>query len=824
MIATAEQLELPPRDAATSSARVLCSHCHLPVPDGLINSGAARQFCCHGCETVYAVINSCGLEAYYRLRERGDAANSAAPAKTTGRGYTQFDDPAFHALYVKPAPGGLLETELYLEGVHCAACVWLVEKLPAVVAGVVESRLDFRRATVRIVWDPTQARLSAAARALDSLGYPPHPAKDVSAREMRQLEDRRYMIRIAIAGAAAGNVMLLAFALYAGHYAGIEPIYSSVFRWLSAAIGVLALAWPGSVFFRGAWAAIKTRTAHLDLPISLGLGAGGLWGAINTIRGSGEIYFDSLTVLVFLLLVARWIQHRQQRRAADSIELLYSLTPSSARRIENGRAVEIPIEALRAGDIVEVRTGDSIPVDGIITRGHSKVDQSLLTGESRPIDVTAGDTVAAGAVNLTGILHVRVEATGQETRVGRLMQMVSQCAARRAPIVLLADRLAVYFLFTVITLSAVTLAIWAPTSWNLGMDYAIAMLIVTCPCALSLATPLAMTIAIGRAARRGILIKGADALEKLTRPGTLFLDKTGTITAGQTAVVAWHGDTSIQPLIAALESASNHPIAQALVAAYSDTRQHRIHATNTIGGGIAGTVDGIEVAAGSPAFIEKLGIHIPENFHQHIAETAAHAITPVVIACRGRVAAIAGLGDPIRPDSAAAIDALQQRGWHVQMLSGDHPQVVAAVEQQLCLTGGRGGMSPEDKLHAVEAAAQHGPVVMVGDGVNDAAALSAATVGIAVHGGAEASLAAADVYLSRPGLAPMVELAEASRRTLRGIKLCIAVSLSYNAFAAAMTLSGSITPIMAAVIMPASSFTVLALVYRIKTFGDRPCR
>lgn len=819
-------VEAARKGAAAAPATPACDHCGLPVPAGLVEAGAERQFCCRGCRTAYEVIHGCGLERYYRLREADGA--EAAPAKGTGARYGQFDDPTFDALYCREVDGGLKQAELLLEGVHCAACVWLVERLPKVVPGVVESRLDLRRALVRVTWDPARVKLSAIGRTLDSLGYAPHPARDASARSVRRIEDRRHLVRLAVAGACAGNVMLLALALYAGVFDAIEPQYVALFRWTSMLISLVSLAWPGSVFFRGAIAALRTRTVHLDIPIALGLAAGGLWSVVSTIRGEGEIYFDSLSVLVFALLVGRFIQHRQQRWSADALELLFSLTPSSARLVdEAGTVREVPIEAVGRGDTVEVLAGESVPVDGVVVRGRSTIDQSLLTGESRPVSVREGDSVSAGAVNLSERLHVRVEATGEDTRVGRLMRIVERCAAERAPIVRMADRIAGWFLAGMIALAAVTLGVWLAIEPTAALGHAAALLIVTCPCALGLATPLAVTVALGRAAQRGILIKGGDPLEQLSRPGTIFLDKTGTITQGRTALVRWHGDDDARLLAASLESASSHPIARAIVAAVADARLPAPEsAAETTGRGITGRVGGREVAVGSPAFIRGLGAEAPAWLDDVEREILRDGLTPVLVAVDGRIVAAAALGDPIRPDAAASIAELRRLGWRVGILSGDHPEVAQAVARAVGVDPeeARGGLTPEDKLAAVRDAGARGgdgPVVMVGDGVNDAAALAAATVGIAVQGGAEASLSAADVYLNRPGLAPILELLTGSRRTLGVIRRNLAASLVYNGVAATLAVTGVITPLIAAVLMPASSLTVLTLSYRSRTFGGR---
>ncbi len=808
----------------TGAPDVRCTHCGLPVPSGLVEPGADEQFCCQGCRTVYQMIHGCGLDRFYRLRETADAAS--VPARTTGRQYGEYDDAVFRGLYCQTLADGAQATELYLEGVHCAACVWLVEKLPQVLPGVIESRLDMRRCLVRIRWQGDRVKLSRIAQLLDSLGYPPHPARDVRARELRRREDHRFLIRIGVAAACAGNVMTLAFALYGGMFSGIEAEYARLFRWTSMLFGIIALAWPGSLFFRGAWAAVRTRTAHLDLPIALGLLAGGLAGTVNAVLDRGEIYFDSLTMLVFLLLVGRWIQRRQQRWAGDAVELLFSLTPTSARRVVDERIEEVPIEAVAPGDLVEVRAGDSVPVDGVVVAGHSTLDQSLLSGESRPVSVEPGQAVSAGTVNVASRLVVRVQSVGDQTRVGRLMQLVEECSRRQAPIVQFADRVAIRFVVVVLALAAATFAIWLWLEPARAIDNAVALLIVACPCALGLATPLALTVAIGRAARRGILIKGGEVLELLARPGELVLDKTGTITAGKTRLVSWVGSDQAKLWVAALEAHSAHPVGVALRAAVDAAHESpAVEVRDTVqtpGGGLTGLVDGRRLAAGSPRFVRSQGVAVGADMEAAERAAVAAGMTPVLVAVDGRCVAVASLGDPLREDAATALAELRRRGWTIRILSGDHPEVVAAVAEHLQIPAeaATGSATPEEKVAYVERLRGQGPVVMVGDGVNDAAALSAATVGIAVHGGAEASLAAADIYLSRPGLTPIVDLVGAADSTVRAIRRSLVASLVYNAVAASLAVTGLIGPLIAAILMPISSLTVLTLAFASRTFRD----
>lgn len=833
-----------------AGAITLCTHCGLRVPPGLVDASQSQQFCCHGCQTAYTVIHACGLDRYYQLLAQ---THEARPASTTSKRYGEYDDDAFHSLYVRPwngaatnasVGGALLTTELFVDNVHCAACLWLLEKLPRVVPGVIEARVDLRRRAVRVVWDPALVQLSRAAAALDSLGYPPHPVRQASTLASRRTEDRRYLVRLGIAGACAGNVMLLAFALYAGLFDGLEPIFARIFSYLSFGFTLVSLAWPGRVFFTSAIAAIRTRTLHLDLPIALGLSAGAVWSAYITIFapmgweagrivGTGGIYFDSLAMLVFALLIGRFIQHRQQRWATDSVELLFSLSPASARLVEGDSVRETPTDSIRAGQLVEVLAGECVPVDGVIETGSSQVDQAILTGESVAVEVALGSRVAAGSTNLSGTIRVRVEATGGDTRVGKLMQLVEECSRRRAPIVLMANKLAGWFVASMTILAIATGAYWwfQPNGGpSRAFEYAISLLIVVCPCGLGLATPLAMTIALGRAGRRGLLIKGGDAVQTLGTSGVMFIDKTGTITEGRLALIEWHGDASLKRLVGEVERQSTHPVALALAVLADDAAApRRVCVQSTIGGGVAGSVGGDDgssertVVAGTRQFLRQRGIEVRADLEVLAGRAAARGLTPVFVAGGDGEQALALLGDPIRPDAAASITRLQNLGWQVRVLSGDHPETVAAVGRALGLPTDavRGGVTPEEKAQIVEAmrittsGGTSRPVMMVGDGVNDAAALAAASVGVAVHGGAEASLAAADVAVTRPGLAPVVELVTGARRTMHALGVNFVVSIIYNIAAAALCVTGIVTPLIAAVLMLTSSLTVLALSFRV---------
>jgi len=789
-----------------------CAHCALPIP-----AGRGDDFCCAGCEVVHTAIIEHGLDRFYALRERGE------PSHTTSHSYAELDDSAFARVHIRDDADGTAHVALYLEDLRCAACVWLVEATPRCLAGVAEVRVDLGRSRADVTWDPRQTPLSTIARHLDRIGHAVHPFRGLDRDAQRRREDRALLVKLGVAGAATGNLMLLAIALYAGLFGGMGGADKAFFRWASMIVALPALGYAATPIFRTALGALRAKRLHLDLPLSIGILVGLGWGSANVIRNVGEIYFDSLSMLVFLLLVARWIVLRHQRRASSAAEMLLALTPSRTRRIDpaSGRVDDVPIDAISIGDRLQVRAGDTIPVDGSVVLGRSAIDAGLLTGESRPVDVAAGDCVHAGTLNLVGPIEIIATAVGEQTRVGALVATIDALSTRKSPIERMVDRVAGRFVAVVTLAALLTFVGWSFVSPALGAEHAMALLIVTCPCALALATPLAVVVALGRAARRGILIKGADALERLAVPGTMFVDKTGTLTEGQLAVATWFGDVDARRLAAAVEAGSAHPIARALSAAATPAgTADRVR--EELGRGIRGVVAGHHVVVGSPDWVR--GQCNAKARHRELtawlADITGRGETPIFIAVDGAIVAVAGLADPIRADAKAAVAALVKQGWQIHLLSGDDERVVSVIGDALGIPASHqhGGVSPEGKLAAVTAAAERGPVAMVGDGVNDAAAIAAATCGIAVSGAAEIAIEAADVYLRSPSIEMIAATTAGARATVSTIRRSLRISFVYNVTAGVLAIAGVIHPLAAALLMPLSSLTVLVSSLRSRAF------
>ena len=789
--------------------RTACVHCSLPVPSGRLPA-QGDAFCCTGCEAAYAAIRSCGLEEFYALREK--TQSEAVPALEGQGGYEAFDDDAFTARHCRTLPGGLSACEVYLEGMHCAACVWLLERAPRMIPGLKSLEVDYGRHTARAVWNPNVTTLSSICRSVASLGYRPSAVEPSATRSARAREERAALVRLGVAGACAGNVMLLAFALYSGVSSPIGEPYYSVFRWLSAAIGVLSIAWPGRVFFVSALAALRTRAWSLDAPVALALFIGATAGVTNVVRGSGEIYFDTLTMLVFLLLGGRWLQSRHQRLALDAVELLFSVMPRTSCVIDaDGERREVASDALEPGMVVEIRANDTVPADGIIVTGEATLDESILTGESTPVVRTIGEPVWAGALNISSVMRVRVESVGRATRVGRVMALIERLSQSRTPVIGSAERVARPFVGAVLLLAAITFAIHVWSGVELAIEHAVALLIVCCPCAAALATPIATTLAIAQLARRGTLVKGGDVFEAFDCPSRLLLDKTGTVTDGRFLIRDWVGDESLRPVIAAMETGIAHPIAATLaMAAPPATGVTGI--AHAPGLGVSAVWQNHDVLVGSQNLMRTKGLEFPSWVTRLQEDAGKRGQTVVCAAVDGEIRAAVLLGDEVRADSPRAVEDLTSLGFTVELLSGDAPGVVENVAQRVGVPVCEGAATPERKHERVGSLVEAGErVVMVGDGVNDASALAAATAGVAVSGGAEASLAAADVYMREPGLAPLVDLARVSRRTVRAVRRCLTVALAYNAFAASLAVAGLISPLVAAIIMPISSLSVVSM-------------
>ncbi|MFO7562297.1 MAG: heavy metal translocating P-type ATPase [Enhygromyxa sp.] len=796
------------------SATVPCAHCGLPAPASSSSAGDP-SFCCRGCRTVWELVHEAGLSNYYALRERlePDAEAGAARAEHAAEdpAYAHLDDPAVLAS-LGDRPG---HAELHLVGLHCAACVWLIERLPAVLDGVLAARVDFGSARLWIDWDPAQLRLSEIAAFLHRAGYE-LAVIDAEAEQARRRERRVELIRIAVAGASAGNVMLVSVALYAGLLSSMEAEWSRFFELAALLLSLPAVLYGALPFYRAAWASLRLGRLHIDLPIALGLLGGFAASVIATLRQTGEIYFDSVSLLVFLLLLGRFVQRRGQQWALSRTDLLQRLLPARARRIlADGGREDCSASALTLGERIEVRAGERIPADARITAGRASIDASSLTGESLPQAAEVGDLVLAGTLAVDGRCELEVVAVGADTRIGSLAARILEADRERAPIQRAVDRISGYFVAAVIGLAVLGGVAWWFVDPSRVFAVVVALLVVSCPCALGLATPVALAVARGRAAERGILFASAAALESLAKVETAVFDKTGTLTEGTLEVRSQHlvderwSAAQLGAILLAVEGDSGHPIAQALrrhaelepARAVAELRS--LHEQIGRGREAELELDGelVRVRVGSLGWIGA-----GERFGDALGRALELGHTPVLVEIDGRPSVLLALADRPRADAPLALARLRALGVKLAIRSGDHPAAVAAVAAELGIEDFAGAMTPEAKAHELATTPR---AAMIGDGVNDAAAMRAASVGVAVRGGAEVALRSADVHLAHPGLGEVADLFEGARRTMKVIRRNLGFSLVYNLVFASAALAGLIDPLAAAILMPISSLSVV---------------
>jgi P-type Cu2+ transporter len=785
----------------------VCHYCALPVPP-VRRTRSGPSFCCSGCEAVHRAIEASGLSSYYKRRDQ--LPLPANDDRTDD--FAELDNESLRQQISEVRPNGLLETKLYVDGVHCAACLWLIEKALKDQPGVVSARLHFAKKCLRLVWQPNATQLSRLAVRLASLGYVPR-AKRESHQDVQTRRNRDLLVRIGVAGAIAGNVMLMALALYAGLFSSMEAEFIQFFRIASLLLSLPAVTYAAWPFYRGAWSGLRAGMLHMDLPIALGIVGAFSSSTLRVVLGHGEVYFDSVTALIFLLLIGRYIQQQQQTAIASKQDILHSLAPPTTLRLQGDHEERVSTAQLRVGDRIRVPAGQKIPVDGVVEGGRSSVDASLLTGEPLPVTVQVGDAISGGAVNLDQDLTARVTHELDESLVGRIAEMVGRLSQERTPVVNLANRIAGGFVLVVLGLAALTFALSWNAGWSVAAEHAVAVLVVSCPCALGLATPMTVATGLYKASQRGILLRTGGALERLGRLGqaTFFFDKTGTLTQGLPTMVQFEGSGTHQGLIRAAEAGLRHPIARALRQAFSEASEVPIEARHVQPGeGISGTTSGRSFHLGRPDFVRVHHI-ISEELEAKSSAWESEGSTVLWLGVDGNVVNLMGLRDALKPDCRATLHRLLAEGHQVGILSGDQPRAVDRLVESLGIRPkvALGGLRPEDKVAVIRAAQERGPVVMIGDGVNDAAALQAADIGIGVAGGAEASLASADIYFEAPGLHPVLEVVEGARRSYQVIRQNIGFSLAYNAVAIGFAMAGWVSPLVAALIMPISSFVVL---------------
>jgi Cu2+-exporting ATPase len=795
-----------------------CFHCGLALDAGRWRASVGdrpRAFCCAGCAAIAQTLEALDATSVYASRARARFARPRPPAPLDAATAA-----AVATASIRTLETGNREAALFIDGLRCGACAALIERWLERLPGVERFRVNYTTARATVVWREPGSTLAEIVGSVIALGYGAHPYDPARREAAARREQRALLLRASIALLMMMQVMMLAAPSYMSDD-GVEPLHRAILEWGSLVLTLPVVLYCALPFYQGAARAWRNRQLNMDVPVVLGTVAAFVASVDATLRGEGAVYYDSVTMFIALLLGARYLELSARLRAAAAIEASARESPLHAERIAGWpahRAVEsVAAAALQRGEHVLVRPGATVPADGEIVEGVSSIEEAVLTGEVRPVERGPGARVLAGAVNASNALVVRVVAAGDATQLAGIVRLAERAAAARPRAAQMSDRVARRFVGALLVIAAATALAWTYIDAERAVAITFAVLVVSCPCALSLATPSALAAAAGALARRRVMLVGDDALESLACATHVVFDKTGTLTCGAFRVATtWTREDSTAAdahrLAAALEACSEHPIARAFTEAFAGPEASVPIARLAVitGAGIEALVNGVVHRIGSPAFVAELAGPLPAAAVAFLAG-APGSSTIVALGTGEGVQAVFTLDDTLREGAREAIASLRDQGMTPLLLSGDRASAVRLLGDVLGIGDARGDQSPAAKLEAVRALQQRGAVVaMVGDGVNDAPALARADVSLSLATATAIAQSRADVVVLGDDLRRIPEIAAHARRTLRILRQNLGWALVYNLIAIPAAALGFVTPLTAAAGMSLSSLAVVA--------------
>ncbi len=812
-----------------------CFHCGLPVDANRIVEkniqNVARHFCCHGCSSVCEMIYDSGLEGFYQRTPDGQLL---APPPEPPQEACLYDIDEVQSEFVSEL-ANVRDIHLMVEGIHCSACVWLIERSLTKLPGIIDVKVNLSNKRLFVRWDNTQNKISNIIELLGKTGYAAIPFNPETAEAAINKQNRALLLRMAFAAFSMMNLLWVSIALYSGADQGE---FKQLFHWVGFSLATPTLFYSGWPFLKGAWTGLKHLNLTMDVPIAIGATATYSYSVFITISQTsvGDVYYDTVVNFIFVILVGRFLEAKSKRHAVAASQRLMDLQPRVAHVIRDNETHIVPIRSIQKDETILVKPGEKIPVDGIILSGNSSVDEALLSGESAPLKKQAGDLLSAGTVNIENTLTVKVTATLRNTSLGKIISLVEEAQASKAPIQCIADQIVPWFVAVTLLLAALTFGYWLADGIEYALLAATSVLIITCPCAFGLATPMSIAVASGLAARNGLLIKNGAVLEYLSGIHHFVFDKTGTLTEGKMRLkeiitsdnLAADNKQRLLEKVAHLESLSEHSIGKAIVqhAKLQNIKansQKVKHFINKPGFGICGEIDQQMIIVGNSRWLENNNIPLHTQFLQQAEERENKGISCVHIAIDGEHSGFISIADQLRPDAKKLITDLRNAGIELTLLSGDKRAVAMAIASEL------GGMNviaevlPGEKDRVIQNLQSQGQqVAMIGDGVNDAPALIRADVGIAIGSGTDVSVESADIVLLSNELDKIRLASDLSKRTLRTIRQNISMSIVYNIITVPLAMMAFVSPLFAAIAMPISSLAVIGNASRIGTLFKHP--
>jgi len=801
-----------------------CYHCGLPVESSGDFSakiaGKEREFCCFGCQSVCLTIHHAGLQSFYNKTPEGE---HLAPPPELSNELTSYDLDEVQSDYVDSL-GDIRSISLLVEGIHCAACVWLIEHSLAKQAGVLSAEVNLTSKRLRLQWDNRITPLSSILHALGQIGYAAVPFDADVAEGALAKRHRSLLYRMAFAGFAMMNLLWISIALYTGADKGG---FANWFYWISLIIATPTLFYSGYPFLRNAFLGLRHRYLTMDLPIAIGASVTYGYSTYNTVTHSptGHVYFDTVVNFLFVILVGRYLEAISKREALSATTRLLELQPKLATVITDGKPKIVPIRAVNIGDYLLVKPGEKVPVDGVIVDGQSAVDESMLTGESIPVLKQLTDNVVAGSINGEGAFTVKAQQVLRNTALAKIVSLMEDAQASKAPVQCTADKIVPWFVIITLSLALITFIYWYQFDFETALLAATSVLIITCPCAFGLATPMSVAVATGVGANRGILIKQGAALEFLSNVTHFVFDKTGTLTEGKLRIVDietddGYSDNQVLTLAGSVEQQSEHGIAMAILEAAKERKCELSSVQDFLsypGQGVQALLNDQMISVGTEVWFKQQAINFDKKWKHRSEQLENKGVSCIFIAVNNNVIGLVGLADQLRKDAISMVSELRQQGVGITVLSGDKASVVSAVTEPLGDIIRRAEVLPKDKSDTVRKLQQQGEIVaMVGDGVNDSPALIQADVGIALASGTDVSIESADIILSHNELYKVADARQLASRTLRTVRQNIVLSITYNIVMVPLAMMSLVSPLVAALTMPISSLLVIANAARIK--------
>ncbi|HCH24306.1 MAG TPA: cbb3-type cytochrome oxidase assembly protein CcoS [Oceanospirillaceae bacterium] len=802
-----------------------CYHCGESVPSDsnyqIVLDQSQHKVCCIGCQTVANTIIDQGLADYYRHRELSRGANPNLPANiniavSDSAHWLAYDDNDVQSAFVRQKGAQEKETELVIDGLTCAACVWLLNQHISKLPGILHFNVNLTTQRAYVHWQTTEIQLSSIMAAIDAIGYQPGPYQASDAAKRKALDKRQMILRLGIAGLGAMQVMMLSFGMYAGLTQGMELSYVHFMRWSALVLTTPVVLYSAMPFFKAAIRALKNRHLVMDVPVSIAIGAAYIASVWATVMQTGDVYYDSVTMFTFLLLLGRFVESTARYHAGHAGNELHQLLPPVCDRMVDGKTQQIAVTKLASGDLIRVLPGATIPADGILHQGSSSINEAALTGEFMPVEKHLGDALTAGTVNVSSSLVMQVTKTQDDSRLQQILSMVKQAHSFRPQLSKSADQVAHYFVLAVLLISACVYTGWYFIDPSKAFWITLSVLVITCPCALSLAAPTATAVATASLRRQGILMTREDSLEEIAKVDTVVFDKTGTLTTG---VMTLHstvalGDISVPQcklLAACLEQQSEHPISRAF--RHLDASGLQLQdITNHPSQGLSASwpAQQTQVRIGKPEFVQALG-------QWPMPERPAGEGVWLLLGNAQQALAWFHISDAKRPELHKVMPQLKDLGMHLCILSGDHPNNVAELAQDLAMDDWRAAQTPAQKLAFIQSLQQQGKtVLMVGDGINDAPVMAAANASLAMASGTDLSKASAPALLLRDHLGLISVLIKKARHTRRIMLQNLAWALLYNLIALPLAAMGLVPPWGAATGMSFSSLLVVLNATRLR--------